>query len=365
MLPRAAQGCQDCPGWNAQNFDFHYTDEPVPEDSYEARVYQEWVKLYDRATEIHTTSISEVEKALADLRKATAPVPRELSSTQKADTIKVKWDKENKDLKNKVTELAKDVGEATPSHRTSTAVCFNEELNMIKELSAQADALIEKIGMIDPDVYATVYAEQKAIDEEVTAQITPVEANLLRYTRACKALAEDDARRTASRHPAAPTSAGDDEVITSPRPTQGIALERAKCPIFSGKMADYPSFKETWKHLVHLNLDVLTELLKIWESILKEAQVELKNLVSMEEVWHHLDNEYGKINRLAAERIAYLHAFQVPEEATTDSTKFPALHSIWREVYADLEKVKATENFNNPLAIENFMKKLPLSCRDA
>ena len=84
-------------------------EEPVLEEPDEAQVYQERVQLYDRAGNIHIASILEAKKVLANLRKTTAPVARELTSTQKANAIKAKRDKVVKELKGKLTRLTMEV----------------------------------------------------------------------------------------------------------------------------------------------------------------------------------------------------------------------------------------------------------------
>ena len=73
--------------------------------------------------------------------------------------------------------------------------------------------------------------------------------------------------------------------------------------------------QRNWKCLVHRNLDDQSELIQIKENVPKEAQVKLKNLASMEEVWCYLDDEYGTFNCLAEERVTYLRSFQPSKAA--------------------------------------------------
>merc|ERR1712082_271395 len=120
-----------------------------------------------------------------------------------------------------------------------------------------------------------------------------------------------------------------------------------KYPQYSGELADYPSWKEDWALLVHPKLDEATELVKLRESVPKEARVELKSVRTLADAWGFLDDEFGQIAWLTAERVAYLHAFLPSAEADSDITKFKELHAVWREVFTDLDKVSAASNLDN------------------
>ena len=102
---------------------------------------------------------------------------------------------------------------------------------------------------------------------------------------------------------------------------RGLRLERMKLPSFSGKLTDYTSFKEDWSHLVSGNLDAHNELVKVKENDPKADRVEMKNMRTMVDVWRYLDNEYGRDDKLAAERIAHLHSFQVSKSTTTTTAQ--------------------------------------------
>ena len=60
---------------------------------------------------MRTTFDLEAQRVLANLRTA-ASAARELTSTQRANAVKEKWDRVNKELKDKLTDLAKEVEEA-------------------------------------------------------------------------------------------------------------------------------------------------------------------------------------------------------------------------------------------------------------
>ena len=123
--------------------------------------------------------------------------------------------------------------------------------------------------------------------------------------------------------------------------------------------------KDDWTQLVHKKLDDATELIKLRDAVPKSAKVELKNMRTLDAAWKFLDDEFGDANRLTAERVAHLHAFQPSAAAKTDVAKFKEMHAVWREVYTDLEKVGAAGNLDNALAIEAFVTKFPLKSKEA
>ena len=54
-----------------------------------------------------------------------------------------------------------------------------------------------------------------------------------------------------------------------------VGMEKLKYPRFSGKLAEYPSWKDDWIQLVHLRLDEPTELLQIRSVVPSTAKIEL------------------------------------------------------------------------------------------
>ena len=65
-------------------------------------------------------------------------------------------------------------------------------------------------------------------------------------------------------------------------------------PHFSGKMKDYPSFKEDWLALVTPELEDHDQRIQIHNKVPEQDWCNLSNMSSMEEIWAYLDNEYGK-----------------------------------------------------------------------
>ncbi len=139
----------------------------------------------------------------------------------------------------------------------------------------------------------------------------------------------------------------------------GLRLGQLKFPRYSGKLADYPTWKEDWRQLIHSKVDAPIELIRLRDAVPKEAQVELKTMRTLEEAWRFLDEEFGQVDQLTAERISFLHAFQPSEGARTDHAKFRELHAVWREVFTDLDKVDVGYNLNNALVLESFIRKFP------
>ena len=80
----------------------------------------------------------------------------------------------------------------------------------------------------------------------------------------------------------------------------GISLEKIKCPTFSGKIGDYPSWKDEWQEIIHSRMDPQMELVKLRDNVPADSKVELKNLKSLKEAWEFLDDEYGDPERLTA-----------------------------------------------------------------
>ena len=93
----------------------------------------------------------------------------------------------------------------------------------------------------------------------------------------------------------------------------------------------------------------------------KDANMELKNLNTLEEVWVFLDGKFGDQDRLTTEQVRYLHTFCCLK---MDFARFKQLHQVWKEVYTDLNKVKAVQNLDNALALETFVGMFPVVMRE-
>ena len=123
------------------------------------------------------------------------------------------------------------------------ANCLIDDLKAVKVLLDQMEELTEQIGETDLDVYETALSEQRAIIINLGALIAPVELELNKYTKACRKLhaeADDEAKRAGISRLATLTSPGGEG------PGQAPSLEPIKCPTFSGRLADYSTFKENW-----------------------------------------------------------------------------------------------------------------------
>ena len=143
----------------------------------------------------------------------------------------------------------------------------------------------------------------------------------------------------------------------------GLSLEKLKCQAFSGKMQDYPTWKDDWNELIHMRMDSRTEMVKLRENVPIDAKMELTNLKTLDEAWSYLDKEYGNKRKMTSRRVKDLHEFRYTAQAKSDSAKTRELHRIWRQVYTDLEKVGAQENLDNDTVVQGFVSKFPLELR--
>ena len=62
--------------------------------------------------------------------------------------------------------------------------------------------------------------------------------------------------------------------------------------------------------------------IQIRNKVPEQDQCNLSNMSSMEEIWAYLDNEYGKKDVLAADRITDLHILWASKTVQTNSAKF-------------------------------------------
>ena len=130
----------------------------------------------------------------------------------------------------------------------------------------------EEIKMIDPTTLDDTDATQAVTDTEVSNELHPLELKVTKLVTLCRE-AKEKADTVAAREAA---SASNAFIREAPGSGGGLGLERLKLPVFTGKLADYPSFKEDWSHLVHGNLDPHTEKVMIRENIPKTDRIELK-----------------------------------------------------------------------------------------
>ena len=65
-------------------------------------------------------------------------------------------------------------------------------------------------------------------------------------------------------------------------------------PDFSGKMKDYPSFREDWQGLIANELEDHEQRILIRIKVPEKDKINLAYMSNMAEVWIYLDNKYGK-----------------------------------------------------------------------
>ena len=144
--------------------------------------------------------------------------------------------------------------------------------------------MTEEIKMINPTNPGDADATQAVTDTEVSIKLYPLELKVAKLVTSCKE-AKEKADTVAARAAASTPNTSTGEAPGSGRSGGGLGLERLKLPVFTGKLADYPSFKEDWGHLVHGNLDPHTEMVQIRENVPQIDKIEMRNLRSMVEVW--------------------------------------------------------------------------------
>ena len=91
----------------------------------------------------------------------------------------------------------------------------------------------------------------------------------------------------------------------------------------------------------------------------KDIKPDIERMKTMEEIWKHLDDEYGKPSELSSERVTFLQTFQCSKTASTEAAKFKELHRCWSTVYSDLAKVDQLEALNHAPTLKTFLSKLP------
>ena len=109
---------------------------------------------------------------------------------------------------------------------------------------------------------------QLVTDDEIGNIIYPLELKIAQLITLCKE-AKERADTMATR------------AAWSRRLGGGLGLDRLKFLVFTGRLADYPLFKEDWNHLVHSNLGPHLEMIMIRDKVPKADKFELRNLKSM------------------------------------------------------------------------------------
>ena len=126
-----------------------------------------------------------------------------------------------------------------------------------------------------------------------------------------------------------------------------------------GKLHDYAMWKRDWKDLISGQYDPNHELRMIRDRVPEKVRGLVERLMSMDEVWTLLDDEFGKKSELVSDRVDHLHAFQYSKGANSESRKFMELYERWAEVLFDLESVEEQQVLNHTPTIRDFVKLLP------
>ena len=323
--------------------------------------YQTAESLYRRLEKTFKIAL----RALEAVEDVGAPV--DVDKALQTAPVKMKRDRLVEDLKHRLEIAQMNLVDIPESEATTDLELLFQQVEELSAMWQRADDLAAEISQLDPAMKDQCQLDTAALEEEIKLPLRNLRDGIHTKFAKNKGL-RDAASLTATRAASAPSSP-----VTSTSPNTffldnsagGLGLERLKYPKFSGKMADYPTWKEDWNLLVHAKLSEPTEILKLRESVPEEARVELVTMRTLLEVWQFLDLEYGQVDKLAEEQINFLHTFQVPKTATTDGARFKELHRVWRKVYTTLDKIKAAAHLDSPLAINAFVRKFPASSRQS
>ena len=175
----------------------------------------------------------------------------------------------------------------------------------IRRMWKTLEEMSDEIKTTDPARRDEISATQLITDDKISDMMYPLELKIAPLITSCKEAKERADTMTA-------------RAAWSRRLGGGLGLEILKFPSFTGRLADYPSFKEDWDHG---NLVTHLEMIMIRDKVPEADKFKIRNLKYMTEVWSYLNYEYGQ-DKLAAERIDYLYAFQYSKLAQTNTVKF-------------------------------------------
>ena len=250
--------------------------------------------LYNNLRRKYSDAKVKVVHKISDLRGQIVPVPvLQLTPAQMANRKKVNREEVVTELKRKLQILKNKADAFVISEYLTGSLELESLCAEVKSLWRSTKVMSEEIIAIDPTNLGEADETQAATDTEVSVVVHPLELKIARLVTSCreeKEKADTAAARAAASTPNTPTGLAP----WSGRSNQSLGLERLKLPVFTGKLADYPSFKEDWSHLVCGNLDSHTEMVKIRENVPKADKIELRNLRLMADVWKYLDHEYGR-----------------------------------------------------------------------
>ncbi len=302
------------------------------------------VKEYDSGYKAITSKLTTLQ-VVAEPEAQTRPTGAQRARTR----VHTRYQVYHQIMK-RARRLKTDIEEADPSACMAAAESFNDERKEIQALVERLEEVTSAIQEADQETYEAERNEFDGQDTEVAFGLDEAEQHYARFTRDCKKVVYEEALAAS----------------LLANPTSGSQLIPSRCcggplkfPRYSGELADYPTWREDWRQLVHGKIEEPVELIKLRDAVPKEAQVELKAMNTLTAAWEFLDEEFGQKDRITAERMSYLGAFQVSDGARTVHAKFKELHVVWREVYTDLLKIDAAQSLDNAFVLESFASKFP------
>lgn len=136
--------------------------------------------------------------------------------------------------------------------------------------------------------------------------------------------------------------------------------KKLEFPSFTdGQERNYPSFKRKWKATVSTSYPDSVQKDIIQEKVPKEIEPEIKNALTMEEVWKILDVRYGQPDIVSAKLIKELVDLKFTASAKHDCQKFIELYTAYIKARNDLKEIEKLDCLKHDPTIDTVVRKLP------
>ena len=176
----------------------------------------------------------------------------EKTPKQLAEAIKISREEIVTEMKYEIQQAQTLYDTVRPSETLIEAQQLEKDIGEIKQLWKKTKELTKEIGDTDVAAKEAAQTDQKVLDEEMATVFRPLAAKVKNLGISCRKLKDQaDVNRTdilaatQSLTPSSPTG-------SAPWGQNGrLKLERIPIPTFSGKMQDYPTFKDDWEVLVN------------------------------------------------------------------------------------------------------------------
>ena len=127
----------------------------------------------------------------------------------------------------------------------------------------------------------------------------------------------------------------------------------------NGQERNYPSFKRKWKATVSTTYPDSVQKDIIQEKVPKEIEPEIKNALTMEEVWKILDARYGQPDIVSDKLIKELVDLKFTASAKHDCQKFIELYTAYIKARNDLKEIEKLDCLKHDPTIATVVRKLP------